>query len=165
MLKLIRKANNGATPGTSGWCAHHVLVLWKGSEFCKEQFKRLFITLLNGCFDYPGENDHALRNLFLQTDQTLISREGVDPRPISMPELFYKLACAYALQLLPPGEVLFPNGIQKIIKIKGAGQAHIHGAQNALEKGAHLRCLVISRKIILIKTVQRVQLKCLPINI
>lgn len=137
LSRLVRSLANGAAPGPSGWTGDLLLALIDDHD-CLAALGHLVKDIVNGALTGRA------RELLVSSTLVATKKPSGGCRPIAMGEVFYRVACLYALDLVrdPIRTVLGP--IQFGLSPGGAASA-LHVLQSALD--LHPDWIIISTDI------------------
>ena len=140
-IRILKRMDNGSCPGLSGWSGNMISIL-ADDEDCRRYLAHLLSTMLNGLLPETS------RILLLTSLLTPVPKPNGTTRPITMGELFYRIASAYALQMVPSETInnfFLPH--QYGVKVSGGCEIVIHSLQQKLSSPDKPRyCLKIDMK-------------------
>ena len=126
---VMKRIDNGAAPGVSGWTGNHLAMVWKRADKqAREGLHMLLRDLCNGAFSA------ATRERLLTCRLIPLSKKDRGVRPIAVAEVITKAAAMCALKLVDeeiPG--LFPC-IQYAVKRPGGAETAAHLTRNLLRE-------------------------------
>lgn len=127
--KLIKDADNGSAPGLSGWTAHMVRVVMDDDD-CARGLSKLITDISNG--NVPPE----CKQYILSNKLVALPKVTGGIRPISIGEIFYRIAALRASRLAAPEASSVLKPIQYGIGVSGGCQMVIHKLQHLLEQAS-----------------------------
>jgi hypothetical protein len=125
--RVIKRVNNGSSPGVSGWNGSHLAAIWNsGSKAAKDGLHLLLRDICNGVFS--GE----CRKRLLACRLIPLEKKDRGVRPIAIAEVFTKAAAHCAVALVEEDiPKLFPS-IQYGVKRVGGSETAAHLIRNLL---------------------------------
>jgi hypothetical protein len=125
--RVIKRVNNGSSPGVSGWNGAHLAAIWaSGSKAAKDGLHLLLRDICNGVFS--GE----CRKRLLACRLIPLEKKDRGVRPIAIAEVFTKAAALCAVALVEEDiPSLFPS-IQYGVKRVGGSETAAHLIRNLL---------------------------------
>lgn len=143
LRKIIRRAKKGTAPGPSGW-TYELLDAVASDSVCLRGLADIVADLLAGRVGDSNEM-HTLLNACRTVP---VPKDAQSPRPISICDIFYKLAALYAFALVPKLDFttkIFPR-IQMAVATPGGCERCLHLLQAALDAHSEYGLLLIDFK-------------------